>query len=450
MTIFVFLGPTLPIAEAKTILDAIYLPPARTGDVYRVVQTAPDAIAIIDGYFDRVPTVWHKEILWAMKQGIHVFGSSSMGALRAAELTAFGMEGIGQIFQDFHQNTLEDDDEVAVAHASAEDDFVALSVAMVDIRATLKCALDEAVIDTATHNVLIETAKSLFYPQRNYKTVIASAKAHTDVDLSTFEAWLMANSVSQKREDAIQLLETLRERFQTPQEKKQVNYAFQNTVMWAGLTRSAGQLARQAQSEALEHTRNDYLLDELRLNPEAYYRMMRLTLLQLAARYIAQTEGWSEEGLNTADSRHNFMAQRQIREENFAGWLQQNNMTEAQFETYLVNYLRINQLETQWHDDMLLMLPEVLRLSGHYAALAGRANRKQSLLSTHYIETPEISDTGLTTDALYRWYFVERLKMPAPPDDVKVFLQAAGFPSAEIFQRALIREYFYQTLKAKV
>ena len=47
---------------------------------------AAEAIGIIDGYFERVPSVWHKEILWAMAEGIHVFGSASMGALRAAEL----------------------------------------------------------------------------------------------------------------------------------------------------------------------------------------------------------------------------------------------------------------------------------------------------------------------------------------------------------------------------
>ena len=55
---------------------------------------APGAIGVIDGYFDGVPSVWHKEILWALSQGIRVFGGASMGALRAAELDGFGMTGV--------------------------------------------------------------------------------------------------------------------------------------------------------------------------------------------------------------------------------------------------------------------------------------------------------------------------------------------------------------------
>ena len=67
-----------------------------------------------------MPTVWHKEILWAMAQGIHVFGAASIGALRAAELDAFGMRGIGRIYEAFRDGVLEDDDEVAVLHGPEE------------------------------------------------------------------------------------------------------------------------------------------------------------------------------------------------------------------------------------------------------------------------------------------------------------------------------------------
>ena len=50
-----------------------------------------------------------------MSQGIHVFGSASMGALRA-ELCPFGMVGVGRIFEAYRDGELEDDDEVAVIH----------------------------------------------------------------------------------------------------------------------------------------------------------------------------------------------------------------------------------------------------------------------------------------------------------------------------------------------
>src|SRR5216117_4482239 len=106
MNVFIFTGPTISPVEASAELKAVYLPPAAEGDVYRVALHRPQAIGIIDGYFQSVPTVRHKEILWAMSCGIHVFGSASMGALRAAELLPFGMEGVGAVFEFYRDGIL--------------------------------------------------------------------------------------------------------------------------------------------------------------------------------------------------------------------------------------------------------------------------------------------------------------------------------------------------------
>ena len=107
MSTCVFLGPTLPTAEVAGILDATCLPPVQLGDVYRVVaRHRPRAIGIVDGYFQWAPAVWHKEILWAICQGVHVFGAASMGALRAAELAPFGMQGVGRIFEAYRDGSL--------------------------------------------------------------------------------------------------------------------------------------------------------------------------------------------------------------------------------------------------------------------------------------------------------------------------------------------------------
>ena len=129
-----FVGPTLRPEDLPQDGDIVVLPPVAQGDVYRVAQERPSAIGIVDGYFEGVLSVWHKEILWAMAEGIHVFGSASMGALRAAELHQFGMRGIGRIFEAYRAGELEDDDEVAVIHGPAETGYLALSEAMVNIR----------------------------------------------------------------------------------------------------------------------------------------------------------------------------------------------------------------------------------------------------------------------------------------------------------------------------
>lgn len=69
MSVHVFLGPSLPIAEARQVLpQAVYHPPAAVGDVYRVAASGDcSVLALIDGLFQSVPAVWHKEILFALE-----------------------------------------------------------------------------------------------------------------------------------------------------------------------------------------------------------------------------------------------------------------------------------------------------------------------------------------------------------------------------------------------
>src|SRR5580700_7605068 len=96
--IAVFLGPTLPRANAMLALDAVYRPPARRGDIYRALRDGFHTIVLIDGEFHGQPSVWQREIVDALIEGAVVHGASSMGALRAAELHSLGMVGHGQIF----------------------------------------------------------------------------------------------------------------------------------------------------------------------------------------------------------------------------------------------------------------------------------------------------------------------------------------------------------------
>src|SRR5262245_59077732 len=112
----VFSGPSLPRPQAAAHPGLEWRPPVRQGDVYRAARSKPALIGVIDGYFETVATVWHKDILWAMTQGIHVYGAASIGALRAAELADFGMKGVGSIFHQYHTGALADDDEVALLH----------------------------------------------------------------------------------------------------------------------------------------------------------------------------------------------------------------------------------------------------------------------------------------------------------------------------------------------
>jgi hypothetical protein len=79
MRAVIFAGPSLP-PSLRPVNPAIeWHPPVRQGELYRAALARPAVIGVVDGYFEVTPTVWHKEILWAMVQGIHVFGAASIG-----------------------------------------------------------------------------------------------------------------------------------------------------------------------------------------------------------------------------------------------------------------------------------------------------------------------------------------------------------------------------------
>src|SRR5688572_11448701 len=134
MTTLIYIGPTLPADEVQRALPAAMLmPPAAVGDILRASRMrGVRRIAIVDGYFERMAAVWHKEILVALERGIMVYGAASMGALRAAELAQFGMIGVGLIYRGYARGALVADDEVAVAHLPGEYGYRAVSDALVN------------------------------------------------------------------------------------------------------------------------------------------------------------------------------------------------------------------------------------------------------------------------------------------------------------------------------
>jgi hypothetical protein len=173
MKVAIFLGPSLSVAEAKAVWDEpVYLPPVAMGDLFGAVHSGLySAIGIIDGVFEQVPSVYHKEVLFALTSGIPVYGSSSMGALRAAELHSFGMQGVGRIFEAYRDGILEDDDEVAIAHGSASEGFRPLSEAMVNLREGLRLAQADGVVSAEMAAALISCAKETFYTERSWDVV---------------------------------------------------------------------------------------------------------------------------------------------------------------------------------------------------------------------------------------------------------------------------------------
>jgi hypothetical protein len=160
-----------------------------------------------------MPAVWHKEILWAISQGVAVYGSASMGALRAAELAAFGMIGVGTIYESYRDGVVEDDSEVAVRHGPRESGYRVGSEAMVNVRATLQAASRAEVITARTRAQLLDLAGLTFYPDRHYPGLLQAARREglPEDELSALESWLPEGRVNQKKLDALLMLRAIAE-----------------------------------------------------------------------------------------------------------------------------------------------------------------------------------------------------------------------------------------------
>lgn len=227
----IFAGPSLPPAHRPVDPALEWRPPVRQGEVYEAALGRPAIIGIVDGYFEATPTVWHKEILWAMTHGIHVYGSASIGALRAAELHAFGMVGIGRVFEAYRDGILCDDDEVAVLHGPEELGYPAVTDAMVNIRATLDHAVAAGVIDLATAIRVIEIGKALFYKERSWDTILQRARAANlpMTELDDFVARQRAGPVDQKWADALEMVAAIRAQIAVGVTPLAVFYRFRET-----------------------------------------------------------------------------------------------------------------------------------------------------------------------------------------------------------------------------
>lgn len=204
-----FAGPSL--YKATPNLTGIALrAPAAHGDLTRAVLEGAYAIGLVDGHFEATAAVWHKEILFALSQGVRVLGAASMGALRAAECAAFGMEPIGVVAERYISGMLDDDAAVAQVHAPAELSFAPLSETLVDAEATINVLLSAGLVTSPEASSLLQSAKSLFFKNRTVKRIITTAHGLASERVELILESYNAHHFSIKKQDALMLVEKLR------------------------------------------------------------------------------------------------------------------------------------------------------------------------------------------------------------------------------------------------
>lgn len=205
----IFVGPSLHgVNKSELPVDSVR-GPAKAGDLAGAVIDGFQCIGLVDGLFGEVAAVWHKEILFALERGARVLGSSSMGALRAAECAAFGMEPVGNIARDYCTGVQNDDAWVALRHAPEEFDYAPFTLPMVDVECTLNRLRKLALIDETEHDALQCAAVVTHFAERDLHAIFGCDGNMTFSRKETLKAMFDENFVSQKKLDALSLIEEL-------------------------------------------------------------------------------------------------------------------------------------------------------------------------------------------------------------------------------------------------
>lgn len=428
MKAVIFCGPTLRRKEHAAYADFEFLPPVRQGEFYAAARKGPSAIGVIDGYFDGEPAVWHKEILWALANGIAVFGASSMGALRAAELHMFGMRGIGRIFEAYRDGLLTDDGDVALIHGPVETGYLPLSEPMVNIRATLERALLEGVLDNVAADAVAAEARAMFYQERTWTSVVAAARRSVGAGLDRFAAWLPERKVDQKRDDALLLLDAVNMFLSEGGGAGPANFRFEWTETWA----NAPWL--KADDNGGPPAGHEAILDELRLDG-AYKRVKREALLRmLAVDEIASTAADPDRSDLAREAMAFRLPRGLIRQSDVHRWSTENDIDASHFERMMAGRASVEKLAYSQDVRLRSLMLDVAREENVYATLRNRARAK--------MQSHAGSETRIAPPLLVSWYFGKRLEAPAP-EDLADYAASIGLASLDEFYKLLAAEYAF-------
>ena len=375
-----------------------------------------------------------------------------MGALRAAELDSFGMVGIGAIYRAYRDGVLEDDDEVAVAHRTAEEGFAPTSEPMVDIRWTLEAAALAGVIDdqVAMRSPTSRNSSST----RSVPTGASSRSADATVsripgDWTTLKHGLSATrcirSAPTPSHSCVQCGPGLRRHrsrsHSSTRSSSSGRGAPPEPSPWRNEQRQQSTQRGTVGSPSPASTVTlEALLDELKLQPDLYHELkLRAVARCLAARERARDTRRSESDLQIALDRfrrsHDLAQPAATRE-----WMVENEVSLSQLAALAQEDAALSDATTQLEGELDIYLRNELRSRDLYAALAERARDKQHVLGR--LGAADASFDQVDDDEVVQWHF-QSIGTPTP-SDLSAYMRGLGYSDPVVFLRTLKREYSYQ------
>ena len=161
----VFGGPSIDLWPENSNRYLDIRTPVQRGDLDDLInEPDPGVCIIIDGVFGGKMAITPTECRELLEKGWLLMGSSSMGALRAADLWSLGMIGIGDIYNDYRLSINKSDGEVAVVYD--QNTFEEKTISLVHIKAVLDKLCCNKIITIGEYKKLLAIGKNILWFER--------------------------------------------------------------------------------------------------------------------------------------------------------------------------------------------------------------------------------------------------------------------------------------------
>jgi len=420
----VFLGPSLQQDEALALAPgAVLLPPVCQGDLLSACEKySPEVVVIIDGEFGQTLSVWHKEVLFALNNGVRIFGASSMGALRAAELDRFGMEGVGEIYRHYSEGFLTADEDVALLHADGEYGWRPLTWPMVNVWATIKHLRDQNIISGDGCDALQAGADALHFKQRSRNALVQTLIAHGRPDAQELVDVFDVNFVDQKKLDAIEAITTALDHVNVPKP------ASEKPLHLFGRIGEAMLSTDTLVPSSVHPLRRYQLVNDVAMHDPDFERLSQRALdraVVLEYAYEAGVNPTPEEiELETA----HFFATIGVSTEQIPEWIAANDFGPGELERFLADEARRRRmqrwvLDTRLYERNRRVILDQLRLENRYVDAVKAASRRRKLTDARApIDWPTDNETLI--DLVRRHAFNAKWRSPI---DLEVMASDHGY-----------------------
>ena len=142
-----------------------------------------------------------------LERDVRIVGAASLGAIRAVELSGYGMEGVGWVFRALRRGWIRADADLAVA--CDPDTWAARSLPLVQVRYAAHTAIPK--LTRQEQRGTLAAAQAIYFPHRTWST-LARALARRGGPLGSQAEDLvnrLAAAPDIKRADALMAVDAL-------------------------------------------------------------------------------------------------------------------------------------------------------------------------------------------------------------------------------------------------